>query len=103
MRGAGEASISCEFVQVGANYDAHHRVDAARRYLEAGARGEPCGHLALALAAAVLGDGAVQLAMSVLAGGSHVHARATELASRILHADPAMVGAAESGVQGGVR
>ena len=86
IRGGAEPRDSREFVQVGANYDARHREAAARRYLEAGARGEPCAHLALELAAAVVGDAAVQLAVTVLAGGEFMHSRATQLAALVLKA-----------------
>lgn len=57
---------------------------AARNYLLAGSRGEPCAHLALQLAAAVMSEPRVQLASAVLAGGAHVLSRAAELAELIL-------------------
>jgi len=65
--------------------------DAIRRlggspYLEAGAAGLPCAELAVELAQAVLGHPDVQLALKVLEGGPFAHARATELACRILQA-----------------
>jgi hypothetical protein len=79
-----EPQDSRGFVQVGANYDARHREAAALRYLEAGARGEPCAQLALELASAVVGDVSVQLALTVLAGGEFMHSRATQLAALVL-------------------
>jgi len=60
---------------------------AAQAYLEAGAAGLPCAGLAVELARAVLGLPDVQLAMQVLEGGPFAHARATELARRIVSAD----------------
>ena len=60
--------------------------EAARAYLEAGAAGLPCAELAVELAQAVLGNPNVQLALQVLEGGPFAHARATELASRVLEA-----------------
>lgn len=53
-------------------------------YLRAAARGEPCGALAIALAEAVLRAPPIQLALAVLDGGLHAHARATELAELVL-------------------
>jgi len=58
--------------------------DAARKYLAAGADGAPCDDLALQLASAVMNGPCVRLAGSVLAGGEHLHARATELAALVL-------------------
>ena len=63
--------------------------DAARAYLEAGAAGLPCAELAVELAQAVLGHPDVQLALRVLEGGPFAHARATELASRVLESENA--------------
>jgi hypothetical protein len=84
--GQGDPSDSRQFVQVDARYAAHHsQLElAARAYLETGATGKSCAHLALQLAAAVMSSPLVQEAMAVLAGGEHVHSRATELASHIL-------------------
>ena len=65
--------------------------DAARAYLEAGAAGLPCAELAVELARAVLGQPDVQLALQVLEGGPFAHARATELASRVLESENAEV------------
>jgi len=56
----------------------------ARAYLDAGAAGLPCAELAVELARAVLGHPEVQLALNVLEGGPFAHARATELACRLL-------------------
>jgi len=50
------------------------------------AAGLPCAELAVELARAVLGHPEVQLAQNVLEGGSFAHARATELANRVLDA-----------------
>jgi integrase len=58
--------------------------DAARNYLVAGSDGEPCAHLALQLAAAVMSSPVVRLALAVLGGGPHVLTRATELASLVI-------------------
>jgi hypothetical protein len=91
-----EPTDSRGFVRVGANYDARHREAVARRYLEAGARGEPCAHLALELAAAVVGDTAVQLALTVLAGGEFLHSRATQLAALVLAAAPPVADVADA-------
>lgn len=84
----GTPSDSRLFVAVDAGYAAHHSVPelAARRYLETGLSGEPCAHLALQLAAAVMSGPLVQTALAVLAGGAHVHARATDLAALVLSA-----------------
>jgi hypothetical protein len=82
--GTGEGSISRRFPLVDAEHDARHTIDAAREYLSAGARGNECGHLAMKLASAVLSREDVRLAFEVLAGGPFCHARATELASRVL-------------------
>jgi integrase len=78
------------FVQVDAGYAAHHRglELVAQTYLETGSNGEPCAHLALQLAAAVMSEPRVHLAATVLAGGAHVHSRATELASLVLSRAP---------------
>jgi hypothetical protein len=65
--------------------DADRVARVAREYLRAGAAGEPCAHLAVALAEAVLDEATVQLARKVLEGGPFAHARATELAERIVH------------------
>jgi hypothetical protein len=62
---------------------------AAREYPEAGAAGLPCGDLAVALARAVLHTTDVRLALQVLEGGPFAHARATELAGRVLRNQPA--------------
>jgi hypothetical protein len=59
-------------------------VEVARAYLETGATGKSCAHLALQLAAAVMSLPLVEKAMAVLAGGPHVHSRATELAAQVL-------------------
>jgi hypothetical protein len=64
--------------------DADRVARAAREYLRAGAGGEPCAHLAVALAEAVLDEEAVQLALKVLEGGPFAHARAMELAERVV-------------------
>lgn len=61
---------------------------AARKYLAAGAGGAPCDDLALQLAAAVMAEPLVRLAGSVLAGGEHLHSRATELAGLVLRSAP---------------
>jgi hypothetical protein len=58
--------------------------EAARAYLEAGAAGLPCAELAVELAQSVLGHPDLQLALQVLEGGPFAHARATELACRVL-------------------
>lgn len=65
---------------------ADHVVRAAREYLRAGATGLPCVDLAVALADVVLGGRTVTLALKVLEGGPFAHARATELAERVLSA-----------------
>lgn len=57
---------------------------AAREYLKAGAGGLPCAGLAAAVARAVLDTTDVRLALQVLEGGPFAHARATELAARVL-------------------
>jgi len=44
----------------------------------------PCAELAVALAEAVLADATIQLALKVLEGGPFAHARATELAQKVL-------------------
>lgn len=77
---------SRQFVQVDARYAAHHNALelAARAYLETGAAGKSCAHLALKLAATVMASPLVQGAVAVLAGGPHVHSRATDLASMLL-------------------
>lgn len=59
-------------------------MEAARAYLEAGATGLPCAELAVDLARALLGHPDVELARKVLEGGPFAHARATELAKRLL-------------------
>lgn len=84
--GVGTPSDSRQFAQVDARYAAHHSsLDlAARTYLETGATGKSCAHLALQLAAAVMAQPIVQQAIAVLAGGAHVHSRATELAAIVL-------------------
>jgi hypothetical protein len=56
----------------------------AGEYLRAGAAGLPCADLAVALAEAVLDEATVQLALRVLEVGPFAHARATELAERVL-------------------
>ena len=75
--------------------------EAARAYLEAGAAGLPCAELAVELAQAVLGHPDVQLALQVLEGGPFAHARATELACRMLEAGDAERAAARSGKKRG--
>jgi hypothetical protein len=82
--GTGEGALSRGFRSVDAEHDARHTIDTAREYLSAGARGDECGHLAMKLASAVLSREDVRLALEVLAGGPFCHARATELASRVL-------------------
>lgn len=82
--GTGEGAFSRGFPSVDAEHDARHTADVAREYLTAGARGEDCAHLAVKLASAVLARADVRLAFEVLAGGPFCHARATELASRVL-------------------
>src|SRR5690606_41354033 len=56
----------------------------AREYLQSGAAGGPCAHLAAALAGSVLDEPDVQLARNVLEGEPFALARATELAERVL-------------------
>ncbi len=56
----------------------------AELYLHACAAGAPCNDLALALANAVLDSDFVQLARAVLDSEQHRHAKATELAGRLL-------------------
>lgn len=77
---------SRQFVQTDAHYAAHHNAleRAALEYLETGATGKSCAHLALELAAAVMASPLVQGAMAVLAGGPHMHSRATDLAAIVL-------------------
>lgn len=58
--------------------------DAARNYLVVGSNGDPCADLALQLAASVMSERRVQLAMAVLGSGPHMHARATDLAALVL-------------------
>ena len=61
----------------------------AELYLRACAAGAPCNDLALALANAVLDNEFVRLALSVLDSEKHRHAKATELAGKLLDAaDP---------------
>lgn len=71
---------------MGAQHDAGHANALARKYLEAGANGEPCADLATALAGAVMRSEVVTLAMAVMAGGEHAHAQATKLADLIASA-----------------
>jgi len=61
---------------------------ASREYLQAGSAGLPCADLAVALAEAVLDEATVQLALRVLDGGPFAHARAAELAERVLVSVP---------------
>ncbi len=58
--------------------------ELAEVYLRALALGVAADELALALADVVLGDDVVRLALAVREGGEHRHARATELAGRVL-------------------
>ncbi len=78
--------FSRSFSQRDAEHDARHAAEVAREYLDAGTSGEPCAHLALEMAAAVMRRNDVVLALRVLAGGEHVHARATALAWALLGA-----------------
>jgi len=56
----------------------------AELYLRACTAGAPCDDLAVALANAVLDSEVVRLALEVLDSEQHRHAKATELASRLL-------------------
>lgn len=84
--GGTDRADSRQFVQVDARYAAHHNAleQVARSYLETGATGKACAHLALELAATVMASPLVQGAMAVLVGGPHVHSRATDLATIVL-------------------
>lgn len=82
------SSNSRQIAQVDAHFAARQTSaeDAAQNYLVAGSRGEPCADLALRLAAAVMSEPRVQLAMTVLSGGAHAESRATDLAALVLTA-----------------
>ena len=82
--GNGRPDDSRSFPSTPANHVARHESAIAREYLEAGANGEPCAHLAVALATSVLREPSAALALQIVAGGEFVHARATELAERVL-------------------
>lgn len=83
---SGDPSNSREFMHVDVSANPQHgdAASAARNYLVAGSDGEPCAHLALQLAAAVMSSPVVRLAITVLGGGPHTCSRATELASLVL-------------------
>lgn len=85
-RSAQAPPISRQIAHADANFAAGQSAlaVAAMNYLEAGSRGEPCAHLALQLAAAVMSEPRMQLATAILAGGVHALARATELAALVL-------------------
>lgn len=91
----GDPPNSRQFVQVDARFAAGQSAvdEVARNYLVAGSRGEPCAELALQLAAAVMSEPRVQLAMAVLDGGPHAHSRATDLAALVLSETAPQVGA----------
>ena len=92
--------FSRSFSQADAEHDARHAAEVARAYLEAGAGGEPCAHLALEMAAAVMRRNDVALALRVLAGGEHVHARATALAWALSEGNTATAAKLGSGSEG---
>lgn len=83
---SGDPADSRQIVQGDARLAAGQSAAArvARKYLAAGADGAPCDDLALQLASAVMAEPLVRLAGSVLAGGEHLHSRATELAELVL-------------------
>lgn len=68
--------------------------------LRACAAGAPCGRLALALAESVLTDAAARLAAEELRGGAYVHARAVDLAERVLQNAEAKDSEREGGPRG---
>jgi hypothetical protein len=104
LTGTGEGAISRGFASVHAEHDARHTRRLAEDYLTAGANGDRCGHLAVALASTVLATPEVRLAFEVLVGGPFAHARATELADRLLRssvAEEALPGRDSPGARSG--
>ena len=73
----------------------------ARAFLAAIAQGEASDELADELAAAVLDDDLVRLALAVAAGGDHRWRRAIELAGAILATERAGMGAGVDDASGG--
>ncbi|HEY3235472.1 MAG TPA: hypothetical protein VGJ84_12215 [Polyangiaceae bacterium] len=79
----GNCPIPEQFPEVRSHF-LHVVGSLARRLLEAVAASEPAGHLASALAEAVLLADEPRLAREVLAGGPHALTRAIELADLVL-------------------
>jgi hypothetical protein len=75
----------------------------ARAFLAAVAQGEAPDELADELAAAVLDDDLVRLALAVAAGGEHRWRRAIELAAAILATERAGTSAGAGNTSGGHR